>query len=278
MKNSILVLLFFIFFNCSDKDNTPLPLLNYIPENAFLIVKIQDHTAFKNTLENNDFLSDLAVSNTYKSILEKVQHLKYLSPKSESILALTETTANQFEFVFVTDQFEDLIDLDTIQNKTVESVAFANSTLEHYLIENIPFYSLSMHQKVIISSSKVLLEELDMNFAAQQPETLKKLYSITNKNKPASVFINMNNSSSLLSTLAEENSEIQVSGFSDWISLDLNTNQKNLNLSGVSIANDSTWNYIDLTFSPIPTQQPIFLLPSHLHKRKLFCHIPLTIT
>ena len=245
MKNSILVLLFFLLLSCSDKDNTALPLLSYVPENAFLIIKIENHEAFKNTIESNDFLSDLATSTTYKSILEKVQYLKYLSPKSESIIALSETTDKQFEFVYITDQTADLINIDSIQNKTVESIAVANSTFDRYTIEDLPFYSLVANQKAIISSSKALLEQLNRKLTTQQPETLKKLYSIAN-NKPASIFINLNNSHSLIATIAKEHSKMMVSGFSDWISLDLKPNQKNLNLSGLSIANDSTWNYIDL--------------------------------
>ena len=246
MKFRILVPLLFLLFNCSDEDGSVKPLLDYIPENAFLIVKIENHNTFKNTLENNDFLTDLTTSSTYKSIFDKVRYLKYLSPKSESILALTETADNHFEFLFVTDNTADLINLDSIQNKTVESIEFANSTLDKYTVENESFYSLVTSQKVMISSSKLLLEQLDGNTNPKQPEKLRKLFAITNKNKPAAIFLNMDNSNSLLSTITKKSSEIKVSGFSDWISLDINDNQKNLNLSGVSIANDSTWNYVDL--------------------------------
>lgn len=253
MKFSILVPLLFLLFNCSDKDNSARTLLDYVPENAFLIVKIENHDAFKNTLENNDFLADLTTSNTYKNIHDKVQYLKYLSPKSESILALTETADKHFEFVYITDNTADLINLDSIQNKTVETTEFANSTFDKYTVENVPFYLLVTNQKVIISSSKLLLEKLDGNATTKQPKALQKLFTTTNKNKPASIFINMNNSNSLLSTITKENSKIKVSGFSDWISLDINTNQTNLNLSGVSIANDSTWNYVDLFADTKPT-------------------------
>lgn len=253
MKYSILVSLFFLLLNCSDKDNATKPLLHYVPENAFLIVKIENLEAFKNTVQNNDFLSDLSTSDVYGNIHEKVKYLKYLSPKTESILALTETTDNHFEFVYVTDNTVDLVDLDSVQNKTIESIEFANSTFEKYTIDNTSFYSMVSNQKIIISSSKLLLEKLDTSLATRLPETLQKLYSITNKNRPASIFVNMNNGNSLLALVTSKNSEIQISGFSDWISLDINDNQKNLNLSGVSIANDSTWNYVDLFTNTRPT-------------------------
>ncbi|MFK7811520.1 MAG: ribonuclease HII [Maribacter sp.] len=263
MKFSILVPLLFLLFNCSNEDNSVRPLLHYVPKNSFLVVKIKDHNTFTNTLDNNDFLTDFTASNTYKNIQDKVQYLKYLSPKSESLLALTETPDNHFEFIYVTDNTPDLINLDSIQNKTFESIQSANSTFDKYTIEDVPFYSLISNQKVIISSSKLLLEKLDGNETNLQPKTLQKLFSTTNKTKPASVFVNMDKSNSILSKIIKENSKIKVSGFSDWISLDVTTNQKNLNLSGVSIANDSTWNYVDLFANTKPiTNQTASFAPS----------------
>ncbi|MFK7814469.1 MAG: ribonuclease HII [Maribacter sp.] len=257
MKFRIVVPLLFLLFNCADKDNSDRPLLFFVPNNAFLIVKIENHETFINTIENNDFLEDLSSSKTYKNIFDKVHYLKYVSPKSESILALSETQDDHFEFLYVTDKTADLINLDSIQNKTVESIESANSTLDKYTIDNVSFFSLVTNQKVLISSSKSLLENLEDNANVQRPETLRKLFKITNKLKPASIFVNMNTSNSLLSTITKKDSEIRVSGFSDWISLDLNNNQKNLSLSGVSIANDSTWNYVDLFANTKPTANTI---------------------
>lgn len=257
MRFSVLVPLIFLFFNCSNEDNSVQPLLHYVPENSFLIVKIKDHNTFKNTLENNDFFSDLAVSNTYKKIRNKVQYLKYLSPKSESILALTETADKHFEFLYVTDKTADLFNLDSIQNKTVESVEVANSTFDKYTIDNESFYTLTTKQQVIISSSDLLLEKLYDKTRNQQPETLRKLFTKTNKNKPATIFVNMNNSSSLLSTISKGNSKIDISGFSDWISLDLNNTANSIKLNGLSIANDSTWNHVDLFANTKPATNRI---------------------
>ena len=254
MKISVFVLLLFLFFNCADKDNAAKPLLHYVPENSFLIIKIENHEDFKTTIENNDFIADLAKSNSYDSIRSKLRYLNYIAPKSEAILALTETTDNHFEFFYITHTAADLIHLDSIQNRTVESIAFANTTLDKYTIDNSSFYSLITNQKVIISSSKLLLEKLEKNISVPRPKSFEKLFQITNKNKPATVFLNMNNSNSLLSTLTKEKSKLQFTGFSDWISLDINDKRTNLNLSGISIANDSTYNYIDLLAHTKPVE------------------------
>ena len=246
MKFHFFVPLLFILFSCSKKDDLNKPLLHYVPESAFMIIKIENHQSFKNTIENNEFIAALSASKTYNNVYDKVQYLRYLSPKSESILALAETTDKHFEFVYITDKTADLVNLESTQNRTVERIEFANSTFDKYTIGNAVFYSLATGEKVIISSSKLLLEKLDGNIVTEQPETLEKLYAIANSKKPASIFINLNKSNSLLSTVTKENSEMRISGFSDWISLEINDNSKNLSLSGISIANDSTWNYIDL--------------------------------
>jgi len=213
-----------------------------------------DHQSFKNTIENSEFISTLATTNSYKNIRNKVQYLKYLSPKSEGILALTETSDNRFDFVYVTDNTADLINLDNVQNRTVESIESAGSVFDKYTIDNLPFYVLLAKQKVIISTSKLLLEQLDENASTEWHQTLQKLYAISNKDKPASVLIDLNRSNSLLSTIKKDSSKIKTSGFSDWISLDLNNTSKDLSLGGVSIANDSTLNYIDLFANTNPIE------------------------
>ena len=161
-------------------------------------------------------------------------------------MALSETAENHFDFIYITKNSPNLIDPNDIQNKTQESINFANSTFEAYSIGNTSFFGLQLNQNVIISTSKLLLEKADKKTSTQQPEILKKLYSTVNRDKLASLFINIKKGNSLLSSISKENSQIEVSGFSDWISFDINNNSKNINLSGISITNDTTWNYVDL--------------------------------
>lgn len=254
MKYIILVpLALILLVNCVTKNTEIKPLLSYVPEKASLIIKITDHETFKDIIKNNEFLSEFSSAKTYQTIFNKVSYLEYVHPKSESILAFTEVGTNNFEFTYVTNKDANLFHLDSIKDKKKETVEFANVTLEKYTIANDVFYSLDLGGKIIVSSSKLLLEQIDKPLKPFQSETLQKLYSTSNIAKPASLLLNLNEINGLLKSKLNENSEVDISGFSDWISLDLDRNNKNLHLSGISIANDSTWNYVDLLANTKPT-------------------------
>lgn len=254
MKYRILVpLALVLLVNCVTKNTEKKPLLSYVPEKASLIIKITDHETFKDIIKNNEFLSEFNSAKTYQTIFKKVSYLEYVHPKSESILAFTEVGTDNFEFTYVTNKDANLFHLDSIKDKKKETVEFANVTLEKYTIANDVFYSLDSGDKIIISSSKLLLEKIDKPFKSYQSEIFLKLYGTSNIAKPASLLINLSEINGLLKSKLNENSEIDVSGFSDWISLDLDQNNKNLHLSGISIANDSTWNYVDLLANTKPT-------------------------
>ncbi len=254
MKYRILVpLALVLLVNCAKKNTEIRPLLSYVPEKASLIVKITDHEGFKEILKNNDFLSEFSSTKTYQNTLTKVSYLEYVKPKSESILAFTEVGTDNFEFTYITKNDADLFQLDSIKNKKAETVEFANVTFEKFTIDDAIFYSIESGDKIIISSSKLLLEQLNKSNKPFHSEVLQKLYGTSNVTKPASILIDLNGINTSLKSKLNENSEVDVSGFSDWISLDLDQNNKNLHLSGISIANDSTWNYVDLLANTKPT-------------------------
>lgn len=256
----LIPLVLLLLTNCTKKDTTKRSLLHYVPENAFVIIKITDHKTFKSALNNNTFLSDITASKTYQKVFKKVSYLNYVQPESESILAFTEVGSNNFEFTYITQNSKNLIQLDSIKNLKIETIDFANSTFEKYEVDNMVFYGLESANKIILSSSKLLLEKLDGKLAPIPSETLKKLYAGTNDSKPASVLVNLDKGNSFITSLLNDKSDLSVLGFSDWISLDLQTDKKNLHLTGISIANDSTWNYIDLfaNTKPISNETALF--------------------
>jgi hypothetical protein len=77
-------------------------------------------------------------------------------------------------------------------------------------------------------------------------ESLNKLYQIANSQSSANFFINLNQSNPLLNHVLGESQKIDISKFTDWVSLDFNTNKDHLKLNGISMANDSIINYSNL--------------------------------
>ena len=260
MKLRFLVpLILLLLTNCEKKDATEKSLLNYVPENASVIIKITDHETFKNALKDNTFLSNLSTSKLYQELHHKVSYLNYVQPKSESILAFTEIGANNFEFTYITKNTTNLFLLDSVKNKTVKTIEFANSTFEKYEVDESIFYALESNGNIILSSSELILEKLNGKLAPTPSAILKKLYASVNNTKSASIFINLNRSNSLIAASLNDKSDLNISGFSDWISLDLQASEKNLRFTGVSIANDSIRNYVDLFANTKPVANSTIL-------------------
>src|SRR5690606_16177647 len=116
-----------------------------------------------------------------------------------------------------------------------------------YELDGSAFFSMVADDALVVSSSQILLENLIRGRGERKLDpTLEKLYRISNPNKPATIFINANDANSILHSVAKEGSRIDYSHFSDWISLDIDLGQDHIDLNGVSMANDSVKQYINL--------------------------------
>lgn len=262
MKSQVLIALIVLFvFGCANDKKTSTPLLNYIPENTSILIKINNMESFKNRLQENDFLSEIKTSNIYKSVSKKIKHLDYLNPKSESILAFSELGKGNFEFIFAADESPNLFEIDSLQIKVIESTTYEGQNFDTSQIDESVFYSIKTDQKIIISSSQVLLENLVRNLGKSKiSSVLKRLYTTTNKARPASIFLNLNKGNGALLHFLKDNSKISASDFSDWVALDFNVGHDYMQLSGVSVANDSIKNYINLfrNTNPLTNTTPSF--------------------
>ncbi|VAW10844.1 FIG00649225: hypothetical protein [hydrothermal vent metagenome] len=262
MKYGLFLLYVLILaLGCKTDSATVTPLLNFIPENASMVIKINDLTAFKNSLRANDFFKETSATKINRSVLKKVKYLDYLASGSKSVLVFTEANESVFEFVLITTETPEPFQLKDIKNVVIDRIDFEDVTFDRYQIDNETFYALKSKGRTIVSSSRRLLQKFDGDkIEPTQPETLQKIYQTSNNTKAANIFINLNNSDVLLSSILSDTSKMSISGFSDWISLDLNITEKKLNLSGISIANDSTWNFVDLfaNTAPIANSTPSF--------------------
>ena len=261
MKSKIIFLFLFLILGCSQEKNTVSPLLNYIPKNATIVIRINDDATFKSELKNNDFLSKIEKGGVYKKISKKIKALQYIQPKSESLLGFVELGKESFELVYITKIDAELFQLDAVTEKSVETFTYENRSIDRYELEGTLLYTTVVDQKIIISSSQLLLENIIRNkdFLSADPQ-LNKLFQIANTGKSANVIVNAKNSNSLLSSVLKTETTKEISGLTDYISLDLDMGQNYLNLSGISMSSDSIKNYVNLFkgTSPVNNRTPLF--------------------
>ena len=243
----IISLVVLCFMGCSNLSNNSNNLLDYIPENAAVIIKINDLNGLKSSLANNEFITSFETSQTYKDILENTEVLDFIDPKNESILAFSQLGATNFEYTFVTHAHENQFILDSVASKESEKIPFDGYTLYKYNRNDALIYGMKFNDKIVISSARTILEDLTKYFGDNNKrQQLERLYKISNKTKNASVFINLEQSVPLSKTILQDSTTTHLSKLTNWVSLDLESTKNHLYLNGVTIANDTTKHYLSI--------------------------------
>ncbi|NND78675.1 MAG: ribonuclease HII, partial [Maribacter sp.] len=98
----IISLFIVLALGCSMPQEKTSSLLDFIPQNAAIVVKINNLDGFKSDLKNNEFLSKLESFGMYKSVADEIKNLAHIKSENESLLAFSELGADNFEFTFVT--------------------------------------------------------------------------------------------------------------------------------------------------------------------------------
>ncbi|WP_299529711.1 ribonuclease HII [Ulvibacterium sp.] len=254
MKSKILILGFlFLIFGCQKENKTASSFLELVPVNPSLLIKINSFDSFKESLKNNDFLKRFESSKTYKGIAEIVDNLNYVQPQTSGLLAFSESIDKEWGYTFITDFSPNVIHLDSIKNKTVESFAQGREEIDRYTIDGTVFFASRLDDKIAISSSQAVLEDLLENFGKVEiPKELQRLYRASGVTKPASLFMDMDENAELLESILKDNPGIDITNFSDWLALDIDLQLDQINLRGMSMVRDSTQNYLDLFRNTTP--------------------------
>ena len=124
-------LIFLLFSSCFQQRDQVIPMLNYVPENAVAIVRINNLNQCKNLLNDNAFLQDLSKTETHAAVNEHLKALKYLAHEHESVLAFVPAEGTQF--LYISPTTESLIDSlhldpDSLDQRIIQNKDF--STIE----------------------------------------------------------------------------------------------------------------------------------------------------
>lgn len=252
-------LLTLLIVSCTKEVKIKTTLLDQLPPNPSLIVKINNLTNFKSELKNNTFLEKMKGLSNLTDILNKLNGLESLSTESTCLLALYEVGKDNYDFVLIAKKSPGLFNVEDIANKTVETLTYQNAQITKYSLDDISVFSLSREKEIVFSSSNLLVENMVRTKEANPIDpTLKKLYEASSGNKSATLFINLATTPSILSMAKEMNEN--PSPLAEWVSLDFTANSDQVSLTGIAMAPDSTKNFINLFkgTSPLTNKTPLF--------------------
>ncbi|GLU43763.1 DUF3352 domain-containing protein [Allomuricauda sp. NBRC 101325] len=246
MRFKVLFCLTTIFLvSCAKEVATKDSLLDHLPPNPALIIKVNNLTNFKSELKNNSVLKQLEGFSNIQDLSSKLEGLNPLATDTKCLMGFYEVGKDTYDFILVTPNKSDLFNVDSISNKSVETLTYESATISKYVLDGKEVYSLVEGKNLLLSSSQMLMENLARTKAKNPIDPiLSKVYQTNSTDKSATFYLNMEGNKSLLSLKEEATTDIKA--FSSWISLDFTANSDEINLSGVAMANDSTKNFVNL--------------------------------
>ncbi len=241
--------------SCNKEVKTKDSLLEHLPPDPTLVIKIQNLPNFKSELKNNSFLTKIKGISIYDGLWTKLDKLGYVSTKATCLLALYEVGKDNYDFVMVAPNNPDIFNLEKVTDKTVETLTYQNTSITKYTLGANEIYSVAEGQEIRMASSLLLMENMirTKDTGPINP-TLRKLYETTSPNKSATFFLNLDENPSLLSF---KDNKIKKP-LSEWVSLDFSANSDKVSLNGIAMAPDSTKNFINLFkgTSPLANKTP----------------------
>ena len=245
--------------SCTKEAKTKDSLLEHLPPDPSLVVKITNLTNFKSELKNNSTLKNIEAFSNIKEVVSKINGLGHLSTDKTCVLALYEIGKDNYDYMLVAKNDHNLFNVDSVANKTVETLTYEGASIIKYNLDGLEVFSLQKNDDILMSSSMMLMENL-IRVSEDTPAdaTLEKLYNASSLDKSATLFINPSGNTSLLSL--KERSRSKSQPFSSWISLDFTANSDEVILNGVAMAPDSTKNFVNLFkgTSPLANKTPTY--------------------
>ncbi|MBQ4915780.1 ribonuclease HII [Maribacter sp. MMG018] len=248
-----ILLLFFsaIYFTaCSPKKEPTDSLLNFVPENVSVIVKINDLNSFKSEIEDNDLISNVEKLDFSEKISNGLRQLKYIQSKTDGLLAILENSQNSFDFVYVSSDTLPILNMDNIKDKTLETIENAGLKIDKYTLNNTTFNKATIKNKQVISSSEILLLNIKENIERQKGtknDILEKFNKLSDPSKSAQIWVDLSKGEQLYNHLLNIKPDTTQSfKHNNWLSLDVNLKDDQLLLNGITVLKDSTNNYLKL--------------------------------
>ena len=242
----------FLVFSCNS-DSKKVKVVDFISENADVVLTINNLEGFTNNLNNNDLLSSLNKTKSYQNTIAQFAFIKNLKTKHPIYIGVN--SKKETVFSFSTRLSDSIFTLDSTKRKSLQLKGFS---AEEISIDSLKLYVTKKDSVLIGSNTKTELEQI-IN-SKQKPEHIKNLINVQDKN--ASFSIIATNNSPIKSLF--KNEEITFSNFTNSLTFDADVSQDQIILNGITKATDSSKSLINVFKNTIPqTNQLAQIAPSN---------------
>ncbi|EDP97633.1 hypothetical protein U8527_04750 [Kordia algicida OT-1] len=265
MKRILILLLTILSIGCTTETPKEYSLLKYAPQNAAVILQIQDFESFQSELKNNQLLQSFKKPKFKQDFNAFVDYLQYIKPNSKSLLCFNELGKNSFEYTFITKTHPDLIVLDTLQKASAENITYEGNTIIKTTLGDRVNYTFLADSIFVNSSSKLLIENCIRSYKKVEiPASLKKVYATIDESKSATLLATPKHLSPLLKHIFPNADTKFVETFGEQMALDVSVLQDEISFTGIITANDSLSHSLSSLKNTAPREHKMAnIIPRH---------------
>ncbi|MBQ4822919.1 ribonuclease HII [Aquimarina sp. MMG016] len=257
MKKIVVVLLSTIFLACNTSTKKSSSLLDYIPKNAQIVIKINDLEQTKNKLRDNNFVKN----NNQIELFSYFKDLTILEEtnKTNSLLCFSPIGKNDFEYTYISKYDPNLIKKDSLGQKKIETINYSEKVIHKITSNNSTIFATRQDSILIASSSQLLIENAirQQENALPISKDLEKAYEVSGIDNAFSVLINGKKLKNIHDSFFPEIELKSVSNFSGWASVDATIEQNAIFLDGIAMEKDSLSSRIGIFDNTIPQENRI---------------------
>ncbi|GGD86901.1 hypothetical protein [Planktosalinus lacus] len=239
MKYFVALLLILSIVSCNTEKSKTGILTDFVPEESALILKSTNFSTLTSDIKNNGFLSQFTSHPAYNYFGENLEFSKYLHPISEVLISVKTENDSTHHLTLITREHPELFNLDSAQNKIVETLAYNEIKLQRVTLDSKIIYTTTLDSVFIAGSSQEIIERIIKKH--KQPKTnpdngFETIYNTLG----ASDFSVMVNGRLIQKTLKSSFPKIdQLPHIADWIAFDSEIQPGQLKLNGIAIAQDT---------------------------------------
>ena len=122
MRKLLMIFLSLSLFSCAEEKADPKELSNYIPQDAAVILKLDNPNLFFSHLRNNSLVKANAAYPLPENLRKQLSFLDNFAHKSPAFLSFSAEGSEKISFTFINYGLPEEINLDSIRNKSVETL------------------------------------------------------------------------------------------------------------------------------------------------------------
>jgi len=234
------------FLGCESTTIKQGSLIDYIPENAKIVFKVQSIDRLTSDIKNNDFITAFDETSPFSFFSEEASLLKHLHPAGESVIAISEVNDSTTVYTYITKQSPTLFVSDSIKDKTIETLTYGDKAIQRVTIAKKTAFTAIQDSVFIASSSQQILEGILDKKTLKEP-TFAKVYGM-NTTADFSILLRAN---------AIPVSDSTQLAFANWTALKTQVLPDRITATGVSLARDSIPQLLSVFEGQIPQQNDI---------------------